>query len=191
MTDSETMRTVELIEKLPRSDTWMCYILLGYGCIYIGQTGAGEKRFHSTLQERPWAISIRWIDVRKLGIHDKYERENLEAQLIFSIFKSCDELGNKFHVTNKKFTRSLGRFSKGKNIINGDEIIKVFMNIIRSHEDSRGCYFIDKANSQDNMIDEEAQRLSHKRISRITSGYNGLNPKSFTYFEIILPNNAN
>lgn len=140
MTDSETMRTVELIEKLPRSDTWMCYILLGYGCIYIGQTGAGEKRFHSTLQERPWAISIRWIDVRKLGIHDKYERENLEAQVIFRIFESCGELGEKVHVTNKKFTRSLGRFSKEKNPVNLDKIIKAFMDLITSHKDSRGYY---------------------------------------------------
>ena len=191
MTDAEAMRTTDLIEELPRCDTWMCYILLGYGCIYVGQTGAGENRFYTTLQERPWAISILWIDVRKLGIHKKQGREKLEAQVIFNIFRLCEELGDKFHVTNIKFTRSLGRFSKETKPSNAGKVITIFMNHIMSHRDPRGYYLTDNAASHDDTIDEEAQRLSQKRMRGIMSGYSRINPQRPSYFEIILPTSAN
>jgi len=126
-----------LIENSPRRDISMLYFLLGKGRTYIGESGNGEARFVSTLRDKPWATLFLWLNMLQLGIHHKHGRKHLEALLIFYIYKSRNSLGRNAHITNVKFTRSVGRFSKEESTLypQTDKIISDIMECIRSYKD--------------------------------------------------------
>jgi len=166
----------DLIESSPRRNISLCYLLLGKERTYMGESGKGEDRFGSTLRDNSWATLFVWLDMLQLGIHHNHGRKHLEALLIFNIYKSRKSLGGNAHITNVKFTRSLGRFSKEKSspYAQTDKLISTIMTCIRSYKDPHGKYNKDKA-----------QSLARKHMS----SYGPRSPLKFRSFELRLPTN--
>jgi hypothetical protein len=169
----------DLIESSPRRNISLCYVLLGKDRSYMGESGKGEDRFASTLRKNPWATLFVWLDMRQLGIHHNHARKHLEALLIFNISNSCKSLGRDAHITNVKFTRSLGRFSKEKSspYAQTDKLISTIIKCIRSYKDPHGKY------DEDNTTGHKVQSSARKHMS----GYGPRSPLKFRSFELRLP----
>jgi len=179
----------DLIENLPWRDVSMIYFLLGKGRTYIGESGKGEARLDSSLRDKPWATLFLWLNMLQLGIHHNHGRKHLEALLIFNIYKSREDLGRNAHMTNVKFTRSAGRFSKEESppYSQIDKIISDIMKCIRAYKDPHGNYTTHGEILHDGATGHEAQSVSRKRMS----SYGRPGPLKFRSFELRLRTSTN
>ena len=176
------------VDKLPHHGANMCYFIIGYGCVFIGESGDGSTRHYSTLKKRKWANLFLWVDLSQIGVHDKICRKHLEALLIFWIAQLYKKPGSTICVKNTQYTKSLGRFSEKARSTPDIAIplFTIFVNYLRSNEDPRGNHNADTAIWFDEATDSEVRWAAYKRRLRILSGRDRVGFKKVKCYELRL-----